>query len=271
MNIIFSDIDGTLYTSDFNHKKDIHPQTTKDIKFAQDKGVEFVLTTGNAYLQYMQELAKSLNTKYSINSNGASIYDLVKGEYIFKSMIPPEKANKILQHAIENKVAVIWWDEENIFVNEFVPEKIINIIKRAVNNETGIKVSDKIIAPIFKIETYDTPENVKGFDKLEKSLDLQFAHMAPGHVEITHTGVSKGLAIKYLCNHLGVDLADTMGIGDSANDIGMFEEVGHSYAMANSPDNIKKLTDHHTAAVEQNGLGMAIVDYLYREKLDRQS
>jgi len=68
---------------------------------------------------------------------------------------------------------------------------------------------------------------------------------------------------------LDSEISKTMGIGDSANDLPMFEVVEHSYAMGNAPADVKALAKHHTSAVEQIGLGEAVIDFMYREKLDR--
>jgi hydroxymethylpyrimidine pyrophosphatase-like HAD family hydrolase len=57
-----------------------------------------------------------------------------------------------------------------------------------------------------------------------------------------------------------------MGIGDSGNDLSMLEKVGYPYAMANGSDIVKKTAKYHTTRYNQNGLGMAITDYLFRTK-----
>ncbi len=264
-NIIFSDVDGTIYGRD--HK--LNPQTIKDINFAQGLDVEFVIATGNGFFENMDALADKLNTRYVITSNGASIYDRDIKDFIFKSKLEISKANELLKFANENKIATIFWDEEGVFVNECTPESTREIVKNAMVSSREIKEISTVESEIFKIEFYDVPEKIELINEFAKALDLQLARMKPNHLEVTNLNVSKGEAIKVLAKQLEVDLSKTMGIGDSANDISMFEVVNSSYAMDNSSDEVKSITKYYTSDVSQNGLGEAIIDYLHREKLDR--
>lgn len=264
-NIIFSDVDGTLY----DRKHIIDPLTIKDIKRAQELDVEFIIATGNGFFTNMKEVATKLNVQYVITSNGASIYDMKANEYIRKSMVPASIINKILKYAKENKVATIFWDEDGVYVNQEVPQSTKDLIHGVMFKDGIIKVKNEVTKDIFKIEFYDTKEKIDEAMKFLETLDIQTARMKPGHVEITHKGVSKGHAVEFMCDKLNIDFSKTMGIGDSANDLTMFSVVNSSYAMDNAADLVKEKADYYTCDVTQNGLGYAIIDYLHREKLDR--
>jgi len=99
-HIIYSDIDGTIYP----RTKVLHPQTPKDIKQAQDRNIEFVLCTGNAHMDNVEDLAQKLNVRYTVTSNGAAVKDRTTNEYLFTSTIPKEKAQALLDFANENKI-----------------------------------------------------------------------------------------------------------------------------------------------------------------------
>ena len=50
-------------------------------------------------------------------------------------------------------------------------------------------------------------------------------------------GVDKGAGVAHLCEHLGIDIADTAAVGDTYNDIEMLEAVGYGFLMENgSPE-----------------------------------
>ena len=76
----------------------------------------------------------------------------------------------------------------------------------------------------------------------------------PFFLDITCKGTSKGNAIKKLCEYLRIDLKDSVAIGDSYNDITMFEVVGHSVAMGNAPEDIKKMVDKVTDTNNEDGV-----------------
>lgn len=94
---IFSDVDGTLYDKSYT----VHPDTFKDVKTAQDKGIEFIIATGNPYFENMNKLGNKFNSRYIITSNGAGIIDLKTNEYIFKQKITKEDCQKMLSKAVE--------------------------------------------------------------------------------------------------------------------------------------------------------------------------
>lgn len=57
--------------------------------------------------------------------------------------------------------------------------------------------------------------------------------------ELINRKFDKGTGIKAICGFLGCSLADTIGFGDSDNDLQMTDVVGISVCMANGSDNLK--------------------------------
>ena len=72
--------------------------------------------------------------------------------------------------------------------------------------------------------------------------------------ELINRKFNKGSGIRAICNHLGCSLADTIGFGDSDNDLQMTDVVGISVCMANGSDNLKKLCDRICPAVTEDGV-----------------
>ena len=67
-------------------------------------------------------------------------------------------------------------------------------------------------------------------------------------------GGTKGTAIRWIAEHEGIALSDTVCVGDWINDIPMFEAAGRSFAMAQSPNELKaKATDVLLETVHQGG------------------
>ena len=72
--------------------------------------------------------------------------------------------------------------------------------------------------------------------------------------ELINRKFDKGTGIKAICDELGCSLADTIGFGDSDNDLQMTDVVGISVCMANGSDNLKKLCDRICPAVTEDGV-----------------
>ena len=60
-----------------------------------------------------------------------------------------------------------------------------------------------------------------------------------------------------ICEHLGVPVSDTVGFGDSMNDLEMIQTVGTSVCMANGSDALKKISDIVCPSVEEDGMAKA--------------
>ncbi len=93
-------------------------------------------------------------------------------------------------------------------------------------------------------------------------------HVIPGSIplpggsngEIGQAGVTKGSAITEVLALLGIDAADAIGIGDSWNDVEMFEVVGTPVAMGNAVPELQQLAGRVTTAVLDDGVHNAFAE-----------
>ena len=59
---------------------------------------------------------------------------------------------------------------------------------------------------------------------------------------------SKGNAIRFLCDHLGIDIKDSIAAGDAPNDISMLQAAGYSVCLKNGTEDTKAVADYITEA-----------------------
>ena len=60
---------------------------------------------------------------------------------------------------------------------------------------------------------------------------LFIAKSLPYFLEIARPGVSKGAALDFVCDHLGIDPADMVSFGDGANDVELLRDAGLGVAV----------------------------------------
>ena len=93
-----------------------------------------------------------------------------------------------------------------------------------------------------------------------------FRRMAP-HYEIIERitlqeyvlkGCSKAGGMLKLMEHLGVNSRDTLAIGDSTNDLPMFEVAAHTVCMGDGMEALKEKAEYITAPVLEDGLEKAL-------------
>jgi phosphoglycolate phosphatase (TIGR01487 family) len=67
-------------------------------------------------------------------------------------------------------------------------------------------------------------------------------------VHIKSTKINKGIGLQKLAGLMGLEAKDFVALGDSANDVEMFEASGFGIAVGNGDEKIKKTADHVTKA-----------------------
>ena len=73
-------------------------------------------------------------------------------------------------------------------------------------------------------------------------------------IMVRASGGTKGTAVRWIAEHVGVTLEDTVCVGDWVNDVPMFEVAGRSFAMGQAPDEVKaKATDVLVETVQEGG------------------
>jgi Cof subfamily protein (haloacid dehalogenase superfamily) len=107
-------------------------------------------------------------------------------------------------------------------------------------------------------------DHEEGIDELRADLGDEFL-IVPGSMplpggsngEISERDTTKGSAIELLLAHLGMDAADAVAVGDSWNDIEMFQVCGVAVAMGNARPELKELADLVTTDVLDDGIANA--------------
>ena len=259
--IIFIDIDGTLR----NDEKEITEKTKEAIYKAREKGIYVVICSGRPG-KYVEDVSKkALASSYVIGCNGGEIYDYKEEKTIYIN-------------AFENEEAVALWHMAGRYDVQAI---MISNGKRIVRKQTDDNTDIPLEEPIenFVINNPITQcvfsslelENIKYIkEEIDVMKDIEIVNLSkclvndklpkekPFFLDITCKGTSKGNAIKKLCEYLKIDLKDSVAIGDSYNDITMFEAVGHSVAMGNAPEDIKKMVDEVTDTNNEDGVAKFI-------------
>jgi hypothetical protein len=84
----------------------------------------------------------------------------------------------------------------------------------------------------------------------------------PMFLEFLAPGVNKGRAVRYLARHLGVDLRDTLAIGDQLNDREMLAEVGFGVAMGGARAEVRQVARLVAPPVEEEGVAQVLEEHI---------
>ena len=81
-------------------------------------------------------------------------------------------------------------------------------------------------------------------------------------VDFTKLGVDKAAGTRKLAEMIGVDIQDMVAAGDSYNDLPLLKICGLAIAMGDAPQEIKAEADYVAPPVEEDGLAVAIEEFV---------
>ena len=284
MKLIAIDLDGTL----LGHDKTIHPADVKTILDAQKLGIEVVVATGRHYEDAKRMIEQADLHLPIIGSNGASVHSL-EGELLQCQGIDQEDLLMAFSELERLEISFIALGENHVYtlessleimeteVEQFKTpeyEEDMYRIKRELRalvekKDSGVQPSAKALA-----EVDDRILNILALcydDKKRLAAKAHFEAMNRLHVfssyrinfEMTHGDVSKGNAVKFYANALGIKDYDIVAIGDNFNDVSMIKMAGIGVAMGNAEEGVKAISDFVTLANHEGGVGHAIRKLLF--------
>lgn len=251
-HLIAIDLDDTLLSDDLT----IHPDNLESLKKAKQKGVYVVLCSGResaSMLQIMKGMKIFDEDDYFISYNGAMVQK-VEGETIWQDKIEGEDLKRFIEMGRSAGVIVQCYCD-SLKVEQLDPrinryEKNTGIEGEKVDDLTSLPYSIKLL---FNSADHDKLEVLKS--QFEKTFGEKYHYFfsKPEYLEVLYNTSNKGLAVKYLVEHLGLRAEQIICMGDSFNDAYMIEYAGLGVAMQNANPKIKEMADYVTEKDNNEG------------------
>ena len=250
--LISADVDGTLAP----YRKTISKETHDAMNELIQQGVIIVPNTGRARIHF-DPYFLSAGIQYLILSNGARIIDLKTNAVIYEEYIPVKTASQVYEKAISYGLDICafigdYMMQDTVYLKDDPkgsPEKYKTPCPNldvCINNGT---------CKVHKYVMYVNPEKKKQylfeFEKLFP--ELTFTSSVPFNIEATTRNANKGIGIIKLCNHLNISTNEVIAMGDSDNDLPMFQVCGYTVAPKNASETIKEIADRIIDSCEENG------------------
>ena len=260
--LIFLDIDGTLTPAGSNTP----PESGMTAgRAAQAKGHKVFLCTGRNPAMLAPVLALGFDGAVA----GAGGYVFTNDEVLFDCPMKPEEFETGMRLLGDNGVfrtiearEATWGDEK---LGDFLAqagEGNSELVRwrKALAEQLNIRpMSEYDGSPIYKIVFMcrEAKQLQPARDALEKDYNFVVQDVAAHHClngELINRQFDKGKGVRIVATHYGIDIADTIGFGDSMNDLEMIETVGYSVCMANGSPALQAKSDLVCPAVDEDGL-----------------
>jgi len=257
MKLLFTDLDNTF----LDDGKNVPPENRAALEEMLAQGHKMIISTGRSLPSAMKQ-AKRLGLDipgcYCIVYNGAVIYDFKTGEKLFEKTVPIPCAQEVYRICKGRGVQIQVYDdiqvispEENADLKEYC--RRVAMIYRIQPDifETLDFETDKLLAIDFScsgvLREVQKEINAAGKGRIDTFFSC------PELLEIVGKGVSKGAALKFMCDYLNVDIKESVACGDAENDIPMLEAAGVGACMCNGDEMVKTHADYVTTLNNNEG------------------
>lgn len=244
MKILASDLDGTLLQNEKISQKDIEA-----IERFMGYGNKFIISTGRSFCG-MRKIFADYKIKYDylVLCNGAVVL-ASDHNTLKKETINGEALQDIMsKHCKRDDVFVVLDDNENIIMaeDEFSPEKqfLIEYATKIVPFEEMFTHINDVV--VLSISTKD--ESIEVLEEIKKEVLLSHGDVVEVfrntyYLDIVPKGCSKGTGIENVLNSIDEEVEGFYAIGDSWNDIPMFNLADKSFTFNKVEEELKKHAD----------------------------
>ena len=267
--LIFLDIDGTLLPPG---DMLVPEETLKTLDRAKAKGHKLFLCTGRNYRMTAPLLLHDCFDGAVCSAGG---YVLCGDKVLVDIPMEPQQAAGVCAALERHDVEYTLEARDATFGGPRMMERWSFTHKKdgALNSEaerwrkameTGMSITplDQYKGePLYKVVFIADHES--DLDEAKRLYEDQFVFcqskldkLTEGSVngELINCRFDKGRGIKAICDHLGVSLQDTIGFGDSDNDLQMTDVVGISVCMGNGSETLKQRCDRIAPSVYEGGI-----------------
>lgn len=265
IKMIALDLDGTV----LNSKKEMTPAVISAIKRAIAAGIEVLPATGRAFTGVPQEFMDIPGVRYIIAANGASVYDSKTKTVLLSDYFDKETALDIFDNITRWDVSPSVFIENTAYAQEddfcrmdgLIESGVITYLRLSRQPVPSLrKHIEDAESPIIKISAlfYDTDQRPEAVEYFNSRGDCTLTSSLPNNIELNTKTATKGNALLWLAQHLGIQQSQTMAVGDSMNDFAMMKAAGLPVAMGQSHPKILELADFVTKSCDEDGVAHAI-------------
>lgn len=247
IKLIASDIDGTLL---MGGAKKLSAEAFELIERLHQKGVLFAAASGRQYPNLRRLFAPIWKDMLFICENGALV--MYHGEVLSSTEIPRALGCALMRDILAHGDCEAALSGKT--TSYFQPKSAAFMDRMLYTSGNTVTVVDDLCAvdePFLKISVYDAAGVANhSAEYFHQKWAGQIEGAIAGFEWFDFTLADKGTGISLLRDRFGLQKEQILAFGDNFNDLPMFREVGHSYAMETAADGVKSAARHTAARVE---------------------
>jgi Cof subfamily protein (haloacid dehalogenase superfamily) len=247
------DMDRTILPSSL----ELSPATVAAVAAIRAAGIEPIIATGRMFAS-ARPYARQLGiTAPVICYQGALIADPATGEWLLHRPIDVPTALQVIADVRREGFHMNVYVDDELCVEKPTPEARTYAEHARLKMHVVGDFDTWLTQPTTKIVIVGEPEPLDGLNERlrERYGDRLFiAKSLPIFLEVASPGVSKGMALRFVCERLGIDPEATVAFGDGANDLELLEAAGVGVAMADADPALLEIADWTVPPVAEDGV-----------------
>lgn len=264
--LVFLDIDGTLIPK----SQRMTEKTVQALRQAGDNGHVLCICTGRTYCEMPEEMKRF---DAIISAAGACV--MWKKNILLANYFTEKEKKQVTKLLQEADAVYMMEGFDDLYMKRENYDRFLERLEGCDEEEREIlemfqktnfcSDTDKM-RKVHKCSYFYAEKDSDWFRERLKEWDMSLATFSQRETrgysgEITKAAYTKGSALRYLSEYLGIPIKNTMAIGDSENDLAMLQAAGVGIAMGNSFDYVKEAADDVTRSVEEDGVYYAFLKY----------
>lgn len=251
------DLDGTVLRRDLT----ITEATVDALRALRGKGMRLVVATGRRF-EGAREYAERLGfgDEDPVICYGGSMVRRMSGETLLHRTLPKDLCVEVLEWAAQRELHTRVFTDGKIVVS---PETSA-VIKHLSDRESDVETVGSPAAWLrkggedpTKLVIVDHPDDISGW--LQEAREafsgrLFVTRSLPHYVEVGNPDGTKASALRFLCEHWGIDPARTIAFGDADNDIDMLSFAGLGVAVGGMNEEVRSAADIVAPPVNEDGV-----------------
>lgn len=257
MNVkaLATDLDGTLLGADGK----MSARNRDALRAARSAGLEVILATARWY-RLALPVAEAIGLDGPlIACQGAEVRMIREGSDLMDLRLPPSFADEFF--ALCDSMRCLAWipfGEEVLMKGDgSIPD-----IPEGVKQVASLREAARDVPRMALVQGSQVCTAILEELKPRWQDEVKFAASisSRGKTVLTLTGaqVNKGVALARACEALGLETREVVVFGDAENDVEMFRVAGHSFAMDQADDEVKRAADSVAPPNTEDGVAQAV-------------
>lgn len=259
IKLIATDMDGTFLDS----QKKFSPEFIDIFYKLKEKGIKFVIASGNQYYRLYQKFVPISEDMYFIAENGS--YIAQGATELYCNIIDPKSVLKIRDIISKTpRVFMILCGRKGAYaLKDYFEYR--DEVKKYYCSYAFVDSFDEVDDDIMKIAIFDPQHRIhEVIEGVKTKLPQGVKVVTSGNewMDIQNQEINKGIAIQFLQMVYEISPDECAAFGDQMNDYELLSHVKYSYAMENAVDSIKDIAYEVIGSNDEQGVLVKLKEIL---------